>query len=600
MGLFRLEKRRGGGRPLLACACLLLSCGGTAPAPAPPAHKPSARPAVPPAFSLAEPRSEAQVAPPQGMSVLGDEIARAMKALAPRGELAPYFIGQELTAYDLSRISATNGGLTTSNRVEMRTLMTDVRVGEHEFDSTHPVDGQSGEGGVTMAPVAADAHDALRYLAWQQIDQVYESASERFLEVKSQSKVRVGIEDRTGDFSREQAVVHIGPPPPPLEHDAKDWELRVRMLSARLRDRPGIHGADASLEAFTTLRWIVNSEGTRIQSGERYYRLTVSAHTRADDGMELEHREDFIATSQAGLPSEVELVRAVDRLGTELDALRVAKPAAPFVGPAILAGRAAGVFFHETFGHRVEGERQKFEEEGQTFAKKLEERVMPAFLNVYDDPRLTRLGDVELSGFYRFDDEGVPAQRASLVEAGILKGFLMSRVPVRGVLRSNGHGRRMSGAAMGRQANLVIEPTEVVASDELRRLLIAEVKRQKKPYGLYFTEVEGGYTETDRFSTQGYKLLPVIVYRVFPDGKPDELIRGVDIVGTPLVSLTKVLAADDRYAVFNGICGAESGWIPVSAVSPSLLVQQIEVALREKGDEKPPILPPPPTSPGAR
>jgi hypothetical protein len=153
---------------------------------------------------------------------------------------------------------------------------------------------------------------------------------------------------------------------------------------------------------------------------------------------------------------------------------------------------------------------------------------------------------------------------------------------------------------MGRQANLVIEPTEVVASDELRRLLIAEVKRQKKPYGLYFTEVEGGYTETDRFSTQGYKLLPVIVYRVFPDGKPDELIRGVDIVGTPLVSLTKVLAADDRYAVFNGICGAESGWIPVSAVSPSLLVQQIEVALREKGDEKPPILPPPPTSPGAR
>lgn len=582
-----------------ACACLVLSCGGAS-KPASTAPKSSARAAERPAFALSEPHGEAQVAPPLGMSVLGDEIARAMKALAPRAELAPYFIGQELSAYDLARVSATNGGLTASSRIGMRTLMTDVRVGKHELDSTHPVDGEGGEGGVAMAPVAEDAHDALRRLAWQQIDQEYQSASERFLEVKSQANVRVGLEDRTGDFSHEPPVIHIGPPPPALELSAKNWEARVRTLSGRLRDRPGIHGANASLEAFTTKRWIVNSEGTRIQSGERYYRLSVSAHTRADDGMELEHREDFIATSEAGLPGEAELLGAVDRLAAELDALRVAKPAEPFVGPAILAGRAAGVFFHETFGHRVEGERQKLEEEGQTFAKKLDERVMPAFLSVYDDPRLTRLGTVELSGFYRFDDEGVPAQRASLVESGILKGFLMSRVPVRGVLRSNGHGRRMSGAAMGRQANLVVEPSEVVTSDELRRLLVAEVKRQKKPYGLYFTEVEGGYTETSRYSTQGYKLLPVIVYRVFPDGRPDELIRGVDIVGTPLVSLTKVLAADDRYAVFNGICGAESGWIPVSAVSPSLLVQQIEVALREKGDERPPILAPPPNAPEAR
>jgi predicted Zn-dependent protease len=251
------------------------------------------------------------------------------------------------------------------------------------------------------------------------------------------------------------------------------------------------------------------------------------------------------------------------------------------------------VFFHETFGHRMEGERQKHEDEGQTFAKKVGQRVMPTFLNVYDDPRLWSLGGVELNGFYRFDDDGVPAQRATLVEQGVLKGFLMGRVPVRGVVKSNGHGRRLSGAAIARQANLVVEPEQAVKAAELRQRLIAEAQRQKKPYGLLFVEMEGGFTETDRESTQGYKLLPVMVYRVYADGRPDELIRGVDVVGTPLTSLTKVLAAGDDYAVFNGSCGAESGWVPVSAVSPSLLLQQIEVALRDKGKQKPPVLPPP-------
>jgi predicted Zn-dependent protease len=360
-----------------------------------------------------------------------------------------------------------------------------------------------------------------------------------------------------------------------------------------LRDQPGIFGGEAKFEANSGTRWIVNSEGTKIQTGERLYRVIVSGHTRAEDGMDLSRTEQFAASTLSRLPTQEQLGLAVDKVALELAQLRTAKPAEPFVGPAILSGRAAAVFFHETFGHRVEGERQKLEGEGQTFAKKIGERVMPSFLNVYDDPRLLRLGSTELGGFYRFDDEGVPAQRATLVEAGVLKGFLLSRVPVRGIVKSNGHGRRFNGAAMARQANLVVEPSQGFKPVELRQRLIAEVKRQNKTYGLLFSEIEGGYTETGRETMQGYKLLPVMVYRVFSDGRPDELIRGVDIVGTPLVSLSKVLAAGDDYSVFNGSCGAESGWVPVSAVSPSLLVQQIEVALRDKGNEKPPVLPPP-------
>jgi predicted Zn-dependent protease len=280
---------------------------------------------------------------------------------------------------------------------------------------------------------------------------------------------------------------------------------------------------------------------------------------------------------------------------TDLKALRRAPLADPFIGPAILEGRAAGVFFHEIFGHRVEGHRQKNEEEGQTFAKKIGEPIMPPFINVYDDPTLSRIGDVDLNGFYQFDDEGVVAQRANLVEGGVLKGFLLSRSPTRGFDHSNGHGRRQEGrTVVSRQGNLVVEPKVAVPVTELRRRLREEAKRQGKPYGLLFRDISGGFTNTARGGPQAFKVLPIIVYRVWVDGRSDELVRGADLVGTPLSALSRIMAAGDDYQTFNGYCGAESGFVPVSATSPSLLVQQIEIERRDKGNDKPPILAAPP------
>jgi len=177
-------------------------------------------------------------------------------------------------------------------------------------------------------------------------------------------------------------------------------------------------------------------------------RVFAEANARADDGMELERFETFDAGSFGALASAAEMNRAIDSMIADLQALRRAPLADPFIGPAILEGRAAGVFFHEIFGHRVEGHRQKNEDEGQTFAKKIGEPVMPAFVSVYDDPTLSRIGGVDLNGFYRFDDEAVTAQRATLVDRGVLTGFLLSRSPTRGFHESNGHGRRQEGRAV--------------------------------------------------------------------------------------------------------------------------------------------------------
>jgi predicted Zn-dependent protease len=271
--------------------------------------------------------------------------------------------------------------------------------------------------------------------------------------------------------------------------------------------------------------------------------------------------------------------------------LREAPIVDPYTGPAILLNRASGVFFHEIFGHRIEGHRQKDVEEGQTFAKKIGQEVLPTFLNVVDDPSQRRFRTTDLNGYYQYDEECVPAQPARLVEEGVLKTFLMSRSPTRGFTKSNGHGRRQPGArVVARQGNFFIQSAKQVPFEELRGLLIEECKKQDKEYGLLFKDISGGFTSTRRWSPQAFKVLPILVYRVYADGRPDELVRGVDIVGTPLTCFSKILCTADDADVFNGVCGAESGAVPVSAISPSILVEQIEVEKKRKAQDRPPIL----------
>jgi predicted Zn-dependent protease len=560
-------------------------------------------PAPPPRAVRVDPFSGGGAPKPTGLTALAAELRRGMTALMTKGKPAPYFIENEVYDKNEVVISASQGSLVQSTIRRSRILDTDVRVGDYKLDSTHIIrssdfDFSSVLGGHPAAlPLEDDDGAVLRQVAWGEVDRRYKDASERFVKILTQRTLKVAEEDPSDDFSREKPALYIGPRAE-INVDRAGWEDRVRALSARFRGQGEVLDSQVTLQVVSGTRWVLDTEGTLVQTGRNYVRVFAEADARADDGMELERFETFDAASFDALASNAEMIRGIDSMVTDLKALRRAPLADPYIGPAILEGRAAGVFFHEIFGHRVEGHRQKNEEEGQTFAKKIGEQIMPTFISVYDDPTIARIGDVDLNGFYRFDDEGVVAQRAPLVEGGVLKGFLLSRSPTRGFRQSNGHGRRQEGrAVVSRQGNLVVEPKVAVPVAELRRRLREEAQRQGKPYGLLFHDISGGFTNTARGGPQAFKVLPIIVYRVWVDGRPDELVRGVDLVGTPLAALSRILAASDDYQTFNGYCGAESGFVPVSATSPSLLVQQIEIERRDKGNDKPPILSPPPTAP---
>jgi predicted Zn-dependent protease len=321
-------------------------------------------------------------------------------------------------------------------------------------------------------------------------------------------------------------------------------------------------------------------------------RLVAVAATRAGDGMDLFRARTFEAETVDGLPPQAELEAAIRELGASLEALRKAPVIEPFDGPAILSGRAAAVFFHEVLGHRLEGQRQRGDQEGQTFTKELGKQILPTFLSVADDPTLTTFGDTWLSGSYKYDDEGEKAQRVDLIQGGVLKNFLMSRLPIDGFTASNGHGRAQTGKMpTGRQGNLIVTSTKMESESKLRKQLIEEAKKQGKAYGLYFEDISSGFAVTQRSSPQAFSVVPLVVWRVYVDKRPDELVRGVSIVGTPLAAMKSILATGDKYEVFNGECGAESGTVPVSAVAPSILLRDIETQRKPQGSARPPILP---------
>jgi TldD protein len=524
------------------------------------------------------------------VKILSDELERNFTALQKKADPQPYFLGYEVTDQEEDVILASRGSIDGQNHNHDRILDITVRAGTPKFDNYHRVGNDRVRFTLPSRIALDDNAEAIRKTVWLTTDRVYRGAAQRLIRIKSDEKLRSAASDSSDDFSVEQPQTSFSAPPV-LRFNSAEWTSRLRKVSAEMSKYPGAINSNVAVEAQRILTTLVTSEGTRVESGRLFARLIITTRGKASDGMDLASMESFETGDPSTLPKDAQILAAVERAGKNLTDLLHAPPADPFVGPAILSGRAAGVFFHEIFGHRIEGHRQKDETEGQTFTKSVGKAVLPAFLSVVFDPTLVDYKGITLNGTYAYDDEGVKARRIVSVENGILKTFLMSRSPINGFPNSNGHGRRSAGnEVVSRQSNLIVESSNKVSDAELRKMLIEEVKKQNKPYGLYFDQVTGGYTTTASRGLQAFTVIPLIVYRVFADGRPDELIRGADIVGTPLASFEKIIATSDKMDVFNGICGAESGNVPVSAVAPALLVSQIEIQRKERSQDRPPYL----------
>ncbi len=524
------------------------------------------------------------------------ELHRAMSSLgstaADGAQPKPYFISYSVADAESVVIGAAFGAIMSSNEGHRRYADVQVRIGSPAEDNTHGDHRNSAL--TTIALPLNDDSAAIARSLWFATNRGYGKALDAYLQVKTDQQVRAREEDTSPDFSTEKPVTGMLPPAAPLDLDRAAWEARLREISAVFKQYPDVFFNAVTLQVNSETDYYVSSEGSKTATPSHTARLVIVARTRAADGMDLYRDQTFEADDAAQLPDQATLVAKTKALAESLAALRAAPVTEPYNGPAILSGRAAAVFFHEVLGHRLEGQRQRGDEEGQTFTKMVGKQILPSFINVADDPTLATFDGTALSGHYDYDDEGEPAQRVELIKDGVLDNFLMSRLPIASFAQSNGHGRAETGhMPTGRQGNLIVTSSKTVSDAELRQMLKDEAKKQGKAYGLYFEDISSGFAVTTRRSPQAFQVIPLVVYRVYVDGRPDELVRGVSIVGTPQAALLRIMATDDKQQVFNGICGAESGSIPVSAVAPAMLVSEIETQKQAQGTARPPILPPP-------
>ncbi len=527
------------------------------------------------------------------IQLLSAELKRSMKAFK-RQKPSIYYVAYNYTESETGMVSVQEQGVSYNGIDKGNTLQVQTRAGSPRMDNTRTLKKGRTYYSLDVGNVPAIEEDgkAFATAVWRLTEQAAEQAQQDYNRVRADAQTASNRADDSADFvfpPKETFCQEVEP----LSFQLDRIEKLLLKASALTQGKAFVLNSDFSFSYITGERYFVDSVGTQLKIPEQRARLSYMVEGQTQDGTKLTRSVSYDVLQEEKLPSEAKLLADVQKSLTELETLLQAPEADPITVPAILKNRAMAVFVHEVLGHRVEGHRQKEDSFGKTFTDKIGQEVVSPLLTIVDDATLPAFGGEPLRGFYLYDNEGVRARPVSLVENGILKGFLMSSTPIKGFNASNGHGRAAVGKRpVTRMGNTYTTASQTVSYEGLEQKLLDEIKRQNKPYGIIIEDLSGGFTFTETDFPQTFKLTPTLVYRMYPDGRK-EAIRGADMVGTPLASFHEIIAAADDYDVFNGDCGAESGWVPVSSIAPSVLLRRLEIEKTGKSGAKPPLLPPP-------
>lgn len=539
------------------------------------------------------------------LEVMERELARSLDGLAIPGCPRPYWMQYTLKRIQSLRIRAAYGSLLRSRESNHAGIFVDCRVGSHKFDNE--MDGaldiradERESADWTEAPDDLNLA-ALQVSLWKLSQLKYDEALQDYYDHRK-ALVSEYLRDECDAFSRESPLIHreeLHSVPFPR----KAWEAMLRELSRRFLDRPDVHEPAIELSAERVHRWLANTDGTRVVTEDVYVELEISGWILTDDGVYTEASRQLYLRAMEDLPSKEALAELVEEMLTELDELEKADTPGSFIGPALLAGQAASTLFHEAMGHRLEGERRIARGETRTFAHKVGKRVLPDGLDVYDDPSMESFKGQSIWGSYRVDDQGVPAQRAMLVEDGILQGFLQSRTPTPESNRSNGHGRHDGlQPVTARMANFVVEPRpgQGESWEELVRQLKEVAKAQGRSEAMIIQRIHAGETSTAAYDFQVFKGEPAEVYLLDVHTGKRRRIRDCELIGTPLAALQRIVAFGSTCEVDQGYCYAESGSLPVTGIAPAVLLSEIEMQQSSTTGFHEPLLPPPFADDGSR
>lgn len=504
------------------------------------------------------------------------EMERSKAKLKLDNVEAPYFIEYRVADVEGIEASATFGALRSQQRTHGRLLRVVVRIGDYKQDSFYG----SGEGSADLLPVDGDEF-GIRHRVWLATDRAYKAAGEA-LAAKRAALKQLKVDEPVDDFAKAAPVELVEPVAKLSADDITPWINLLEEASAKYRSDPLLESWDASLRFTAHNRYLVNSEGTVARSGQTYYSIFLSGSTQAADGMRLQRSHGDSGNELKELPTREKYLETADKLLDTLKQLR----AAPVVdeeyrGPVLLANDAAATVVNELIQPNLLGRKPRLGENARTtghWSSSYKSRVLPDFVNIYDDPTITKIAGERLFGNYSLDDEGVKAQRVSLVEKGQLVSYLVGRQPIRDFPASNGHGR--SGpftTPVPEPGNLILESTEPQPDADLKQKLIELCKKRDLPYGLYA-------------ATMGPKLAPRLLYRIWVKDGHEEIVRGgvfgdldVRSLRSDLIAVGTKPAAEERFEP-----------VAYSVASPALLFDELQVKRAQEQKQKLPEYPAPP------
>ncbi|HVI03385.1 MAG TPA: metallopeptidase TldD-related protein [Enhygromyxa sp.] len=554
------------------------------------------------------------------------ELHRSREGLRVPGSPRPYHLAYALRRRRELLLEAAYGSMLRRRNREQGTLSVDVRVGSHEFDNVLDggLDGDAHERESAEWLIAPDDLDpmALRCALWKLTQIRFDEALEDYYDHRK-ALVSEFLRDEVQSFTREHPLRHIEELDQ-SELPVERWAAELVELSRVFLQHPDVHDPALTIRGERLHRWMVDSEGTQVRTSELWLEFEVRGWILTEDGVYVEASRRCPGRRVDELPDAAGMRAKLEEVLAELRELRDADSPGSFIGPALLSGQAASTVFHEALGHRLEGNRLVARGETRTFAQMVGERVLPVGIDVYDDPTLERAAGRSLWGSYRVDDEGVPAQRAELVVDGVLVGFLRNRTPLPELAgkegadaeprsrtgkakpaqqRSNGHGRTDGvERPMARMGNLIVEgaPERSKSRADLEAELVALAKAQGRRYAAVIHSIQAGETSTDSYDFQVFKGELSHVELLDVETGVRRRVRDLELIGTPLSALQRIVGFGGESGVDHGHCYAESGSVPVGGVAPAILLSEVELQQGSRTGYHDPLLPPPFADDGSR
>jgi predicted Zn-dependent protease len=571
------------------------------------------------AASPAGPRAQAAVPSAesdQTLHAMHDEMERARTRLQLPGVDKPFYFEYQLMDVDVRAVTASFGSLINSSTTRNRFMNVEVRVGDYHLDSSNFLseDGFQGFLG-SNGQVGIDRdYNSLRQDLWLSTDQAYKQAVTQ-MSLKQAFLRSLTKPPEIDDFEQATPTQQIDPRMDP-DWTSRNWEEEARKSSEVLKNFPQVNGSRVNYYMVYVTYYLMNSEGTTLRTSRSLAAIEAALDTQADDGMPLHNFYSLYLARPGDLPDPEAVAKSLAQTGTELIALRASPLVPDYTGPVLFDAPAAGSVLAQALSPSLSGARpplsmgSSFDAIMERFGGRSEwsgrigTRVLPANVTLFDDPTLKEFQGKPLLGNFAIDDEGVKAERVTLVDNGILRGFLMSRRPGPDFQKSNGHARSSTLTdTLALPGNLFFQASDSLDAAALKKKFIdachndghewcLEVKRMDNPalssirqedFNDFIGSVAGGLSSGER--------MPLTIYRVYVADGREEMVRGGHIEGLTLRSMRNILGIGNDSTVMTymqnpaggfagtalGAFGSAQGGIPTTVTAPSLLLDEIEI-----------------------